>query len=147
METLQEKNKKVVLRFNKEILEEGNFETFKQIMHDDFINRSAPEHANKKEDVFNNITKVLHKAFPDMRVEIYDQIAEDDRVTTRKAIFATHAGELMGIPPTNKKVKIDVIDIVTVRDGKYFEHWGINTLHNVAAELKSAVATASEESK
>lgn len=140
MESLQERNKKVVLRFNKEILEEGNIETFKQIMHDDFVNGSAPPHANKREDIFNNITKVLHKAFPDMKVEIYDQVAEGDKVTTRKAIFATHAGELMGVPATNRKVKIDVIDIVTVRDGKYYEHWGVNTLSNVVAELKAAVS-------
>ena len=140
MESLQEQNKKVVLRFNKEILEEGKAETFKEIMHDNFVNRSAPPHANKREDVFNNITNVLHKAFPDMKVEIHDQIAEGDKVTTRKAIFATHTGELMGVPATNRKVKIDVIDIVTVRDGKYFEHWGINTLQNVVAELKAAVA-------
>jgi predicted ester cyclase len=137
MESLQEKNKQVVIRFNKEILEQGSLETLKQIMHDEFINRSAPETANKKEDVFNNITKVLHKAFPDMKVEIYDQIAEDDKVTTRKAILATHLGEIQGIPATGKKVRIEVIDIVRVRDGKYYEHWGVNTLASVIADLKA----------
>jgi predicted ester cyclase len=138
MESLQEKNKQVVLRFNKEVLEQGSAETLREIMHEDFINRSAPEAANKKEDVFNNITKVLHVAFPDLKVEIYDQVAEGDKVTTRKAILATHLGEIQGISPTNKKVRIEVIDIVRVRDGKYYEHWGVNTLPAVIAELKAA---------
>jgi predicted ester cyclase len=137
MESTLEQNKQVVIRFNKEILEAGNAGAFREIMHDDFVNRSAPETANKKEDIFNNITKVLHKAFSDMKVEIYDQIAEGDKVTTRKVITATHTGELMGIAPTNKKVRIDVIDIVTIRDGKYYEHWGINTLQNLVNQLKA----------
>ena len=42
----------------------------------------------------------------------------------------------MGIAPTGKQIKIDVIDIVRLKDGKYMEHWGINTLQTVIAELK-----------
>lgn len=39
-------------------------------------------------------------------------------------------------PATGREVHIDVIDIVTVRDGRYAEHWGINTLTEVLARLK-----------
>ena len=84
---------------------------------------------------FNN---VLRPAFPDLIVEIYDQIAENDKVTTRKAIIGTHTGELIGIAPTNKKIRIDVIDIVRIRDGKYYEHWGINSLQAMISELKKS---------
>jgi len=31
-----------------------------------------------------------------------------------------------------------VIDIVRLQDGKYIEHWGLNTLQNVIAELQKA---------
>jgi len=44
-------------------------------------------------------------------------------VSTRKALHATHTGEFMGIPPTNKKVTIQVIDMIRVHNGKYAEHW------------------------
>jgi predicted ester cyclase len=78
----------------------------------------------------------LRPAFPDLKVVIYDQIAEGDKVTTRKAILGTHLGTIMGVAPTERKVKIDVIDIVRVKDGKYLEHWGINNLYKVVEELK-----------
>ena len=42
----------------------------------------------------------------------------------------------MGVPATGREVHIDVIDIVTVRDGRYAEHWGINTLTEVLAPLE-----------
>lgn len=131
-----EKNKEVVKRFNKEVLEEANLEAFNEIMDDEFINRTAATASNGPEGMWQTVTQILKPAFHDLKIEIYDQIAEGDKVTTRKAIFGTHMGELMGIPPTGKKVKIDVIDIVRLRNGKYYEHWGINTLQAVMAELR-----------
>ena len=44
---------------------------------------------------------------------------------TRKAFHGTHTGPLMGIPPTGKRVTIDVIDIVRVANGQIVEHWNI----------------------
>jgi predicted ester cyclase len=132
-----EENKAVVRRFNKEVIEQCNFEAFNAIMHKDFINRTAPPGSNGAEGMWHTFNTILKPAFPDLSVEIYDQVAEGDKVTTRKSIIGTHQGELMGISPTNRKVKIDVIDIVRLHDGKFVEHWGINTLQTVIAELKN----------
>ncbi len=131
-------NKAIVIRFNKEVIEQGILTTFNKIMHSDFINRTAPPNANGADGMWHTFNTILRPAFPDLVVEIYDQLAEGDKVTTRKAIVGTHTGSLMGIPPTGKKIKIDVIDIVRLRDGKYFEHWGLNTLQTVLAELKNS---------
>jgi len=65
----------------------------------------------------------LHKALTDIKVEIYDQIAEGDTVVTRKAIIGTQIGEFLNTPATNKRVTMHAIDIVKVKDGKYTEHW------------------------
>ncbi len=37
----------------------------------------------------------------------------------------THRGPFMGIPPTGKTVRIDLIDIVRVEDGRIAEHWNV----------------------
>jgi predicted ester cyclase len=44
---------------------------------------------------------------------------------------------LLGVEATGRAVAIDVIDIVRVIDGRYAEHWGLNTLAAVLAQLKS----------
>lgn len=136
MDTM-DKNKEVVIRFNKEVIEQGRLDTFNELMDNDFINRTAPPTMNGSDGMWNTFNNILRPAFPDLVVEIYDQIAEEDKVTTRKAIIGTHTGSLMGILPTSKKIKIDVIDIVRLRNGKYLEHWGVNTLQTVLSELKS----------
>lgn len=134
--SILENNKAIIRRFNKEVIEECNLDSFNEMMDKEFINRTAPLTSNNADGMWHTFNNILKPAFPDLTVEIYDQIAEGDKVTTRKAVIGTHKGELMGIQPTNKKIKIDVIDIVRLRDGKYFEHWGINTLQVVLSELK-----------
>jgi predicted ester cyclase len=81
------------------------------------------------------LQNILRTGFPDLSVEILDQVAEGDLVTTRKAIHATHSGDFMGIPPTGKKVIINVIDIIRLREGKYVEHWGMSNIPEVIAQL------------
>jgi predicted ester cyclase len=129
-------NKEIVKKFNKEVIEQTDYEVFKELMHPNFVNHSAPPGANGPDGMWHTFSMVLKPAFPDLVVNILDQVAEEDKVVTRKSINGTHLGKLLDIAPTGKVIKIDVIDIVRLKDGKYFEHWGINTLQSVMAELK-----------
>jgi predicted ester cyclase len=81
------------------------------------------------------LNEVLRKGFPGLRVEILDQISEGDLVSTRKKIVGRHTCELFGIPPSNKNVEINVIDIIRIRDGKYAEHWGQSNFADVLKEI------------
>jgi predicted ester cyclase len=138
MQPITELNKKTVLRFNKEFIEQGNMQSFTELVADDVINHAAPSGSpNGPESMVYFIIEILRKGFPDIKVEIFDQIAEADKVTTRKAILATHKGEFMGIPPSNKKVTINIIDIIRLKEGKYVEHWGMSNLSDVIAEISA----------
>jgi predicted ester cyclase len=131
-----EQNKAIVTRFNKEFLGQGNLNSFKELVADNLINHAAPEGAsNGPESMLYFIMEILRKGFPDIKVEILDQIAEDDKVTTRKRFKATHTGEFMGIPASGKSVTIHVIDIIRLQGEKYVEHWGMSNLHEVIAEI------------
>lgn len=128
-------NKKVVLRFNKEFLEQANIEVLKDIVADDFINHTAVSSVPKNVDGLIQFIAVLHKGFSNFNIEIHEEIAESDIVATRKTIHATHTGEIMGHQATNKQVTINVMDFVRLRDGKYIEHWGQNNLMQVIQQL------------
>ena len=41
-------------------------------------------------------------------------------------LTGTQEGELLGIPPTGKKVSFQMFDRVRVHDGKAVEHWGVS---------------------
>lgn len=105
-------------------------------MAPDFVNRSAPPGSpDGPESMWSTFHDVLRPALTGLAVTIHDQIAEGDKVVTRKTITGTHTGILFGIEATGDPVAIDVIDIVRVRDGRYVEHRGINTLPTVLAQL------------
>lgn len=128
-------NKAVVLRFNKEFLEGGNTEILKEIVADDFINHTVPPGFPNDVTGLIRFATLLHQAFPDLKIDIHEQVSEGDIVATRKTITATHLGEIMGHAPTGKRVIINVMDFVRLRDGRYAEHWGRNDLMEVVRGL------------
>jgi predicted ester cyclase len=68
-------------------------------------------------------------ALPDLTVTMEDLVISGDRVVGRFVYRGTHAGELMGIGATGRKVEMRSIDIWRVKDGMFVEHWDeLNTL-------------------
>ncbi len=130
-----EENKQVVLRFNKEFLETGNTEVLKEIVADTFTNHTAAANSPKDISGIIQFITVLHKRFSDLSIQIHELIGEDDTVAARKTITARHTGEIMGHMPTGKKVIMNVIEIVFLKDGKYTDHWSRNDIMQVIQGL------------
>jgi len=130
-------NKAIVLRFNREVIEQGSEASFHELMDPSFVNRTAAPGVSPGPDGMRFMFEhVLRPAFPDLSVEIHDQIAEGDKVVTRKTLRGTHRGDFFGIPATHRVVTIEVTDIVRVQGGRYVEHWGSNNLPSVVSELR-----------
>jgi len=131
-------NKSIVRRFNLEVIERGNHDAFEELVSETFINHTAPlGMPASREYLWHTFQNVLRPGLSELKVTILDQLAEGDKVTTRKRITGVHSGELMGVPATGRSVSIDVIDIVALHDGQYVGHWGLNSLASVIAALRS----------
>ena len=129
-------NKAIVRRFNKEFIEGGSMESFNELISPDFINRTAPPGSpTGPEGIIYFFNHLLKPSFSDFTMEIYDQVAEGDKVTNRKAFHATHSAEFFGVPASGKKVVMNVIDIIRLKDGKFVEHWGILDMHGLMAQI------------
>lgn len=128
-------NKNVVVRFNTEAIQNLRRESFEELTSVDLVNHSSPSERKDRETMWNTFKNILKPAFSDLTVEIHQMIEEGDMVTTRKSIRGTHDGPLLGIPPTHQKVTIEVIDMVRIQNGRYQEHWGLNTLDRVLKSL------------
>jgi steroid delta-isomerase-like uncharacterized protein len=57
--------------------------------------------------------------------QIEDLFSGGDRVVVRWTGSGTHVGEVNGIPPTNKKIRVDAISIHRMQDGKIAETWEV----------------------
>lgn len=128
-------NKAVVIRFNKESLEQGDVEVLKEIVANDFINHTAASTVPNNVDGLKQFIAMMHTGFSNFHIDIHEQVSENDIVATRKTIRATHTGEIMGRLPTGKQVIFNVMDFVRLRDGKYVEHWGQNNIMQLIQQL------------
>ncbi|HEY9257568.1 ester cyclase [Chitinophaga sp.] len=132
MQTVQEKNKAVVRRFNEAFIINGDLQAFKEIVAPDFINHTGPVGNNDAAATGDFIIKLLRPAFPDIQLEIFDMIAEDDKVVTHKAFTGTFSAPFMGQQPTGKKATLRIIDIVQLKDEQYIAHWSIREITTTA---------------
>lgn len=64
------------------------------------------------------------QAFPDLRMQIDDLIAEEDRVVTCLSGSGTHRGVFRGVPPSGHRRAVRVIVISRIEDAHVVEEWG-----------------------
>jgi steroid delta-isomerase-like uncharacterized protein len=75
-------------------------------------------------------------ALPDLHAVEQDVVASADLVVLRLIVTATHKGDLLGIPATNRKVRWDAIDVYRVNDdGKISEEWAADDMAAFASQL------------
>ncbi len=134
-----EENKAVVRRFVEEVQSQHRLELVDELLAPDFLTvvPTGMPPAPRGTAYFKQFYTTMLQAFPDLQVTIHDQIAEGDKVTTRKTMRGTHRGEFMGIPPTGKEVELLVIDIFRVTGGKLVEHWGVWDRLSILYQIES----------
>ena len=118
-----DRNKAVVRRFIEEVQNAKNMDVFDELNAPDFVNLSAPPGMPTDREGGKMFLGGFLTAFPDSQVTINDMIAEGDRVATKKTFTGTHTGDLGEIGATGKRVSIQYVDILRLRDGQIIEHW------------------------
>ena len=131
-----EQNKAVVQRFKKEVIENKRIVLMDELFLPAFINRSVKPGFSAGVDGMVGFLILFWEAFSNIKVEIHDQVGEGDKVTSRKTIHGVHTETFMKIPATNKKIEMNVIDIVRISNGKYVEHWNVIDMQGLLAQIK-----------
>lgn len=120
-----QENRAVVRRVVEEAQAAGNIALVDELFAPDFVDHSPLPGVLPTRDGVRGLFAALHVAFPDLTVTIHDQVAEGDKVVTRKTFAGTHGGEFLGVPATGRAVAFEVIDILRVVDGKVTDHWNV----------------------
>ncbi|MFQ5674713.1 MAG: ester cyclase [bacterium] len=124
-----EENKAIVRRFVEEVQSQHDLDIVGELMDtnmiDHYYDAQGLQQPKNAVEGFKKFFSGMLAAFPDIKAVIHKQVAEGDNVVTHKTLHGTHKGEFRGIPPTGKKVSVDVIDIFRIADGKMVEHWTV----------------------
>ena len=118
-----EQNKAVLRRLFEEGLNQNNPGVFDELLAPNFVIYDPPPGMSPDREGFRQLIEMFRAAFPDLHVTFEAEFADGDYVIHRGYTTGTHKGELMGIPPTGKQVKIKSLDIWRVVNGKAVENW------------------------
>ncbi len=130
-----EENKAIVRRFVEEVQNRHNIGALEELFSPDFVDHSGISSLPPTLDGAKQFFTMLFTAFPDIHASIHDQVAEGDKVVTRKTFHGTHQEEFMGIPPAGLQIALDVIDIFRVADGKITDHWAVADMLGLMQQL------------
>jgi len=120
-----EDNKAVLHRVYDEIINQGNFDVIPELVSEDVVEHEQfPGLPTTGHEAVRAAIGMFRESFSDLRFTVDDMIAEGDKVAARITVTGTHTGQFMGMPPTNKNVEVQAIDILEIHDGKITAHWG-----------------------
>ena len=139
-----EQNKALVRQLVKEAINQGNIRVIDELLIPDFIeHEELPPGIPPGREGPKVLFTMLRSGFPDIKATIEHLIAEGDQVVLHMTWTGTHKGEFMGIPPTGKRISINVIDILVIAEGRFVEHWGV--MDSMAMMQQLGVAPAPEQ--
>ncbi|GAB5558505.1 MAG: ester cyclase [Synoicihabitans sp.] len=74
-------------------------------------------------DALRAFIQMLRTAFPDLNVQVKEQISEAHKVCTRVVMTGTQLGEFNGIPPTGRRIEIEGVIISQLEAGRIRQEW------------------------
>lgn len=117
-----EENKQLVKKIFNEAFNNRNLSAIDSLVGDTYVNRSMPG-SNKGSAGLKEILQQFTGAFPDMKINVEHVIGDDNMVATHGYWTGTNQGSFMGMPATNKQVRIEYIDLWKIENGKAVENW------------------------
>lgn len=126
MTTMTEALKANVRRFYEEAWNRGDYAVIDELFADGYVDHDAAAHTGADGRASAKaFIDVFRAGFPDVHLEIKDQVAEGDTVATRWVGTGTHRGTVLGLPATGRSIEIDGISIDRFdADGRFLEGWG-----------------------
>ncbi len=115
-------NKAVVLRFVDGVVNRGETKLLADLVAPDHVRHAPDGDLYGREGVRIDVAE-WRSGFPDLRLEVADQVAEGDRVATRFLLRGTHGGPFLGVAPTGRPVAVSGVSIDRLAGGRLIESW------------------------
>jgi len=130
-----DQNKITYRRFIQEVFNEGRLESVDELLSPAYQFHDAPPGTPEGREGVKQVVSTFRTAFPDLQINIDDQIAEGDRVASRMTMRGTHKGVIFGISGTGKTVTMTGLTWVRIVGGRLAESWVRNDIVGLMNQL------------
>ena len=128
-------NKALLKKFYADVFEKGNPDAAVNYIAKDAVDHQGMPGQKAGLEGIIEFFKLMHAAYPELKVTVDDMIAEGDKVVATMTMKGVNKGPFMGTPASNKEITMKFIDIVKFKDGKMTEHWGYGNDMEVMAQM------------
>ena len=116
-----EANKELVKRFY-EAIKRLEFDALSSMVHEDFVFYPQVDTPFPGVAGLVDSEKKSFEAFESFKFPVVTMIAEGDKVAAYMYFEGkNHCAESLGIPPTGKDIRISLLHMLTIKDGKIVE--------------------------
>jgi steroid delta-isomerase-like uncharacterized protein len=143
---MSQKNKDLVVRWFEQVWNQQNEAAVDVMFHPEGKLYGFPgaESAVEGPEAFKVLRRNFLSAFPNVRVDIEEVIAEGDRVAIRWTATMTHLGDGLGFPATGKAGRLEGSSFCVMKDGMIFEGWNQMDFQGLICNLQAQLQQTSE---
>jgi predicted ester cyclase len=131
-------NKVLYRRFIEEGFNQGLLATLDEVLAAGYVDYDAPPGTPAGPDGIKQIVSLFRAAFPDLHIDIEEQVAEGDVVCSRLRTTGTHQGELFGMPANGTRITMTGLTMVRVVKGQLVEGWVKNDMLGLLQQIGGA---------
>ncbi len=111
----------VIRRFHSSLGESDNL--YDEVLTADFVGHLASGAQINGATEFKQYAHVMLRAFSDLHSSVHEIVGDGDLFACRISFSGTHTGDLMGIPPTNRKFELSEAIFVRFEGNRIAEEW------------------------
>jgi steroid delta-isomerase-like uncharacterized protein len=116
-------NTALILRFYEELWNNWDLPIADEILAPEVHFRGTLGTTGVGIKAFKGYVERVRAAFPDWHNRVDELIAAGEKVVARLTWSGTHDGELLGVPPTGRRVTYAGVGIFELRDGRICAAW------------------------
>lgn len=129
-------NEALVREFYEEVMNRKRFNILEETHAREYVQHNLPGNREVSgRDAYEAFLHGFLETFPDLEVTLEDVVAEDELVAVRATYRATHAAELLGVPPTGTEVIFRGMVFFRVEDGVIVEGWPQTDMWDLLLQL------------
>lgn len=106
-----------------EVWHRGNLAHIRDAFHPAFVG-NRPGHRLQDLGAYRRYVTGTRAAFPDVRIDVHQQIGEGDLVASRYVVRGTHYGEFFGVPATGRRIAVEGMTFHRFSGDRIAESWG-----------------------